>query len=61
MAGSQSDRGMRLGVHGNACRAAPIFAVGLGPASRFNASCAFVRPRPARRPSLAAATGHEAN
>jgi GcrA cell cycle regulator len=52
---------MRLGVHGKACPAAPIFAVGLGPASRFNASCAFVRPRPARRPSLAAATGHEAN
>jgi GcrA cell cycle regulator len=61
MAGLQSDRGMRLGVHGNACRTAPIFAVVLGPASRFNASCAFVRPRPVRRPSLAAATGHEAN
>lgn len=52
---------MRLGVDGNACQAAPIFAIGVGPASRFNASCAFVRPRPVRRPSLAAATGHEAN
>jgi GcrA cell cycle regulator len=59
MAGSQSDRG--CGSVSTARRAAPIFAVGLGPASRFNAACAFVRPRPVRRPSLAAANGHEAN